>query len=619
VNKDIGREVLSDLIIYMKYSRYNKKEKRRETWEEIIDRYKAMMVKKYPKIKEEIVENCKYLYEKKALPSARALQFGGKAMEKNPIRGFNCSFLVIDHPDVFKEIMFLLLSGTGVGVSVQHHHISQLPEIHQPKKKRRHLIGDSAEGWAEAIGVLIEAYMGNRKSLPLFDFSDIREKGTPLKTSGGLAPGPSDLKVCLVHLQNILDEKREGEKLTPVESLDMLCHIASCVVSGGIRRSSMLALFSFDDNAMKEYKANDWFSKNPQRAMVNTSAAILRHKIKDEEFFEYFEYMKHSFGDPSIFWTNEVHNYGINPCAEASLKSGQFCNLTSVNTVDIETQEEFNERAKAASFFGTLQAGFTDFHLLREMWKDNTEEDSLLGVSLAGIASGNVVSLNLKEAAQVVLKENERVAELIGINKASRTTLQKPDGTISCVLGCSSGVHPYHSEYYIRRIKVLKTEYIYNYLLSNHPELIEDDVTKPTAQAIISIPIKSPEGAITRKETAISLLNRVKKLYRGWVVPGHRKGQNTHSISCTVTVKPGEWDRVGQWLWDNKDFYASISTFPSDDKAYPQMPFEEITKEEYEKRAKSLPKIDFSKIVEEKDSTTFRGEVACSGGQCEIK
>ena len=616
---DTSRQILSNIITYMKYARYDKKQKRRETWEEIIDRYKKMMIKKYPKLKDEIEKNCKYLYNKKVLPSARALQFAGKAIEKNPIRNFNCSYLPMDNSTAFQELIFVLLSGTGAGFSVQYHHIDKLPEIHKPKKKRRYLVGDSIEGWTLAVGALIDAYMGDRKSLPLFDFSDIREKGTPLKTSGGAAPGPSDLKVCMVQLQNILDSKTDGERLTSLEILDMCCHIASCVVSGGIRRSSMLALFSFDDEKIKFCKTGTWPIDNPQRAMVNISAAILRHKIKKEEFDAYFDIMKNNrTGEPGIFWTNDCQVYGTNPCGEASLKAGQFCNLTSINTVDIKDQSDFNNRATVASFFGTLQAGFTDFHLLREFWKEVTEKDALIGVSLAGIAAGNVLSLNVKEGAERVVKENERVASLININPASRTCLQKPDGTISSVLACSSGVHAYHSEYYIRRIRVLKTEAIYMYLKDKHPELLEDDKMKPTIQAVISIPVNAPENAITRQETALQLLSRVKRLYKDWVLPGHRKGQNTHSISCTVTVKKHEWDKVKEWMWNNREHYASITVFPYEEPDYPQLPFEEVTEGEYNKLFSMLKKVDLTKVTEYEDNTQLQYEVACGGGACEI-
>lgn len=615
---DVSRQILSDIIVYMKYARYDKKKKRRETWDEIVDRYEKMMVKKYPKLKDEIIENCKYIRDKKVLPSLRAAQFAGDAMIKNPVRGYNCSFTPMDHPIAFRELMFLLLSGSGVGFSCQYHHVDRLPEIRHPKKKRRFLIGDSIEGWVEAVGALVEAYMGDRKSLPVFDYSDIRVKGTPLKTSGGVAPGADDLKVCLLQVQNILDNKKEGEKLTSLEVLDLCCHIAYCVVSGGVRRSSMLALFSFEDEDVKACKTGDWFTQNPQRTMVNISACMLRHKIKQEEFYEYFEYMKRGNGEPGIFWSNDSQTYGVNPCGEASLKSHQFCNLTSINTTTIESQDDFNKRARAAAFFGTIQAGFTDFHLLRESWKDTTEKDALIGVSLAGIAAGNVLDLNIKEAAKHVVAENERVANLLGINVASRMCLQKPDGHTSSLLGCSSGVHSYHSPYYTRRIRVLKTEPIYNYFKRLLPGYLEDDVFKPSVQAVISLPIKAPVNAITRRETALQLLKRVQRLYKDWVVPGHKRGQNTHSISCTVSVKEHEWDKVREWMWDNRDDYASITVFPYENPNYPQLPFEEITEEEYNTFIQGLKEIDLSKISEEQDNTTLQQEAACGGGACEV-
>lgn len=625
MNKEkLSLNILSDIIIYMKYARYNKKEQRRETWKEIVTRCKNMHIKKFPKLKNEIEEAFKYVYDKKVLPSMRSLQFAGKAIEKNPTRQYNCSALSMSNVDSFKELAFLLMSGTGAGISVQQKHVTQLPEIYKPKKSRRYLIGDSIEDWANSVGALIESYMGNRKSKPDFDFSDIREKGLPLKTSGGLAPGPQPLKDCLHNIEKVLDRKKDGEKLTSLETHDICCYIADMVVVGGSRRSSMLSMFSFNDTEVKECKFNTWYIDNPQRAMANNSALILRHKITEREFYKHFDTIRKSkSGEPSYMLSN-CETTVTNPCAEISLETdpkygtGSMCNLTEINTVDIITQEEFNKRAKVAAFIGTLQATYTNFHYLREQWKELVDKEALLGVSLTGIASGNILTLDMKEAAKEVLKENERTSELIGINKAYRTTTVKPSGTASLVLGCSSGIHVWHAEYYIRRIRVGKDEPIYSYLNTNHPELIEDDYFKPTTQAIISIPIKAPDGALTRKETALQLLERVKKVYRSWILTGHRKGNNTHNVSVTVSVKEYEWDKVGKWLWENKDSYTAISLLPYDDHTYVQAPFEEITKEKYEELLKELKKVNLTKIKENEDLTNLQGEVACGGNACEI-
>ena len=621
---DKSRQILSDIIVFMKYSRFLSKEKRREIWDEIVDRNKKMMLKKYPKLKEEIEEVYEvFVRPKKVLPSMRSLQFGGKAIEKNNSRLYNCSVLAMSHVDSFKELAFLLMSGCGVGYSVQLHHIDQLPEILKPKKERKFLIADSIEGWADAVGALIESHYGIRKSLPRFDFSDIREKGKPLKTSGGTAPGPEPLQDCLHHVQQIFNRKKDGEKLTSLEVHDICCHIADCVVVGGTRRSSCIALFTFDDTLMLECKFGEWYKDNPQRGRANNSAVILRHKIKEDEFMKFFEKVRASgSGEPGWVWSNNDAMI-CNPCGEIALKvqldgTGSMCNLTEIDVSNITTQLDFNARARAASFLATLQAGFTDFHFLRDTWKESVDHEALIGVGLTGIASGHVLDLNLREAAENVVDENIRVAQLIDINPAYRTTTVKPSGTASLVLGCSSGIHAWHSEYYIRRLRIGKDEVLYKYLAKNHPELLEDDYFKPSTQAVISVPIKAPDGATTRKETALQLLNRVKRVYNGWVKPGHIKGDNTNNISCTVTIKEHEWERIGKWFWENRNNYTAISVLPYSEHTYKQAPFEEIDKETYEKMIKSLKKVDLTKVSEIEDNTSLQGELACSGNSCEV-
>ena len=458
---NLSTRILSDIVCYNSYARHLHSKHRRETWEEIVNRNKAMHIKKYPKLIEDIETNYKYVMDKKVLPSMRVLQFAGKPIELSPNRAFNCSYTAIDDWHVFQEIFFLLLGGSGVGFSVQSRHIDKLPPVYKPKKSRRFLIGDSIEGWADALRALIRSYMCG-KSLPCFDFSDIRAKGTPLKTSGGTAPGPEPLSECLFKVKQILDRKEDGEKLTSIECHDVVCHVAMAVYAGGIRRSSCISLFDREDYDMLTAKYNSWQALNGQRQMSNNSVMLPRESTSHEDFLNLWEKIRLSgSGEPGFVWSNNL-DIGRNPCGEVSLNSdGQFCNLSSVNTVDVRSQKEFNERARVASFIGTLQASYTDFHFIREKWQKTTEEEALLGVSLAGVASGSVMSLNLREAAETVVAENERVAELIGINKAARTTCEKPDGNTSCVLGCSSGVHAWHSPYYIRRVKIDKSKPIY--------------------------------------------------------------------------------------------------------------------------------------------------------------
>ena len=512
-----------------------------------------------------------------------------------------------------------ILGGTGFGYSVQKHHVEQLPTVHKPLKKRRFLIGDSIEGWADAVKALFQAYM-NGKPFPVFDFRDIRVKGARLVTSGGKAPGPEPLKECLFNIQKILDRKEHETKLTTLECHDIMCYIADAVLAGGIRRAAMIALFSFDDEEMLTCKYQSEYELNPQRARANNSVVILRHRIKEKEFKKLWEKIKASnAGEPGIFFTNNKE-MGINPCSEISLRSAQMCNLTEINASDVEDQKDLNERAKVAAFIGTLQASYTEFHYLREIWQKNCEKDALLGVSMTGICSGNVLKLNLEEAALIVVEENKRVAKLIGINPAVRTTCLKPAGTTSLVCGSSSGIHEWHADWYIRRMKLGKNEPLYKYLLTICPDLIEDDVLKPKAQGVLSVPQKAPEGAITRANSdPIKLLERVKKFSDEWIVPGHISGDNRHNVSVTVSVKDDEYDKVREWLWKNRETYTGITIMPFDCGHYTQTPFEECTEEEYNKMLKKVKDIDLTQVTEDDDNTKLSDQAACSGGACEVK
>jgi ribonucleoside-diphosphate reductase alpha chain len=618
---DASQKILSDLTVYMKYAKFVPELNRRETWEELVTRNMNMHIKKYPQLKDEIKQVYKMVYDKKVLPSMRSMQFGGKPIEISPNRIYNCAYLPIDHLDAFAEAMFLLLGGTGVGYSVQKHHVESLPEIRKPKsnRTRRFLIGDSIEGWADAIKVLFKSYFGEHLSTPEFDFSDIRPKGAQLVTSGGKAPGPQPLKDCLHKLKGMLDAKEDGDKLTPIEVHDMVCHIADAVLAGGIRRAALISLFSADDNEMIACKSGAWWENNPQRGRANNSAALVRHKITKEFFLDLWKRVEASgAGEPGIYFTNDK-DWGTNPCCEIALRPNQFCNLCEVNVSDIESQEDLNARVKAAAFIGTLQAGYTDFHYLRDIWRRTTEKDALIGVSMTGIGSGVVLGYNMKEAAKMVKEENARVAELIGINKSARMTTVKPAGTTSLTLGTSSGIHAWHNDYYIRRIRVGKNEAIYTYLSTNHPELVEDEFFRPHDTAVISVPQKAPEGAILRTESPFQLLERVKKITQEWVRPGHRTGSNSHNVSATISLKPEDWELAGEWMWENRDFYNGLSVLPYDGGTYIQAPFEDCTKEEFERLFAKLHSIDLSQVIELTDETDLSSELACAGGACEIK
>jgi len=626
---DLGLEALSNLTIFSKYAKFKPEFKRREPWDEIVDRYQEMMIKKYPSLKDAIIKSAELIRSKKVLPSMRALQFAGVAAEVNNARIYNCCFLPMDDYRSFSETMFLLLGGTGVGYSVQKHHVEQLPAITKPGKKKTYLIEDSIMGWADAVKVLFKAYMEG-KFLPIYDFRAIRHKGARLVTAGGKAPGPEPLKLCLTHIQAILDRKQEGEKLTTLECHDILCHIANSVLAGGIRRSAMIALFSHDDEEMITCKYGNWWETNEQRGRANNSAVLERGSVGEEEFQALWKRIEASgSGEPGIYWTNNK-DWGTNPCCEIGLRPYQFCNLCEVNVSDVENQTDLNDRVTVAAFFGTLQAGFTDFHYLRPIWKQTTDKDALLGIGMTGIGSGKILKANLKIAANTAKVVNSMISAIIGTNEAARITCVKPSGTTSCVLGTASGIHAWHAPYYLRTIRFNKNEDIAAYMMVNHPELCEDDVLRPKDTLCVRIPIKAPEGSIFRTETAIDTLERVKKFAVEWIKPGHVNGDNTHNVSATISIDSNrvyefksfnlnEWEVVGEWMWENREFYNGLSVLPYFGGSYKQAPFEDITEEEYNKRITTLHSLDLTKVMEIDDNVEFGQTAACAGGACAIE
>ena len=689
---DKASKILSDITIFSRYAKFNKQLGRRENWVELVDRNKQMHIAKFPELKEQIEDAYQLVYEKKILPSMRTLQFGGKAVEINNTRIYNCSYLHIDDVHSFSETMFLLLAGCGVGYSVQRRHIEKLPPIHKPlKNEKKFLIGDSIEGWADAVKVLIKSYTEINSSKIRFDYSSIREKGSPIKTGGGKAPGPEPLRSALDKMRAVLDSVENGEQLGSIQIHDILCHLADAVLAGGIRRSAMIALFDINNEEMLTCKSNfkivsyepvtrikrdqfgndvslevctvdkstntlykrtkiiyndnaygirttevdiaehdietyllkgivPWFYVHEQRGRANNSVVLVRHKMRNKKDFQRILKITEDSksGEPGIFWTNNP-DWGCNPCGEIALRTNQVCNLCEVNVSDISDQKDFEDRVRSAALIGTLQASYTDFHYLRSVWRKTTEREALLGIGMTGIASGCVLrdNIDMTKAAEVAVKENERVAKLIGINKSARITTLKPSGSSSCVIGCSSGIHAWHNDFYLRRMRLLKTEEMYAYLNMFHPELLEDDAFNKN-NGILVLPQRAPIGAIIRTETAIAQLERMKRVYLEWIQPGHKRGDNTHNVSITVSVRDGEWEEVTEWMWKNKDSYAAISLLPFSDHTYHQSPFENITEEEYNKRIKSLVGVDIEMIREDQDYTNLTGEAACSAGSCQV-
>lgn len=623
----IDKEILSEITVYAKYARYIADEKRRETWDEIVDRNMNMHIAKFPFLKDEITAAYSdFVRTKKMVPSARSLQFAGRAIDVNNTRMFNCSYCPVDHPDVFAEFAFLLLGGTGVGFSVQNRHISQLPTIkgvERPegkKSKRRYLVADSIEGWADAFKVLIESYFYGKRELD-FDFRSVRHKGTRLVTAGGKAPGPEPLRRALVQIiaifETAIQERGTGTKLKSLEVHDIICSIADAVRSGGIRRSALISLFDRDDIDMLTCKQGEWWVHHGQRALANNSAIMPYADVDENEFHRVWKAVELSgCGEPGISWTNNP-DWGFNPCHEAALQPYTFCNLVEINGAVIENQADLNAVTKAAAFINTLQASYTAFHYLRPVWRENTEEDALIGIGITGVASPKLLACNELEAAQIALDENERVAKLIGINKAKRNLVIKPAGTTSLVFGSSSGIHAWHNPYYIRRITLGKDEALAKFLMMIHPEIVEQSEYDQKEIKVV-VPQKAPEGAMIRTEDVLETLERVKRFNVNWCQAGHREGDNFHNVSTTISVKDGDWERVGAWMWENHFQYHGIAVLPYNGGTYKQAPFEDITEERYEELVKTLIGIDLHHIVEDDDDTDMMGEIACGGGGCTI-
>jgi ribonucleoside-triphosphate reductase len=612
-----SNKLLSEIVAYRTYAKHLNAFSRRESLEETINRNLTMYLDKYPKLSRDIIKSFKQVHDFNVMPSMRSLQFGGEAILKNNTRLFNCSFANITYPRIFAESLFLLLSGTGFGYSIQKHHIDQLPTIRKPKEEVTYIVHDSIEGWAEALNQLMSSYFYGAIR-PIFDFSKVRSKGSYLVTTGAKAPGPEPLRQMLVKVEDMLI-KAINRKLKSLEVHDIVCMIADCVLSGGIRRAALICLFDRTDKSMLTCKHGNWWEKHPYRARANNSAVLPRYEVTYEEFKEVYDMcIASNAGEPGFLWTNDI-DWGTNPCAEIGLQSNQFCNLTTTNLTGIKNEKDFHNRVYASAMLGTLQAGFTDFPYLSEKWKQVTESEALIGCSFTGIAdSPSISGDNLKKAAKLVLEVNEKYSKKIGINIANRTTAIKPEGTASCVLGSSSGIHARHSDYYLRRVRMNKDDELARYLKRTIPDLVEDDIFSPNG-LVVTIPQESPVGAITRhQESAVDLFNRVKYYYNNWVVEGHRQGKNTHNVSCTINYKQHEVDELFKLLWQDRDSYAAVSLLPFSDSIYQQAPFEDCDKDTFKKYNEMVKEIDLRQVFEMEDNTNRAEQLACSGGVCEI-
>ncbi len=594
-------KALQDYIYVSKYARYNKNKNRRETWEEAVDRVKQMHLRKYPKAKEEIDWAFEQVLQQRVLGSQRALQFGGKPVEKVNARIYNCCFSYCDRPRFFQEAFFLLLAGSGVGFSVQKHHVGRLPCIHKPKKPAiTFAIPDSIEGWADALGMLVDSYFTEGSHAIEFDYHLIRTKGSVISSGSGKAPGPDPLRKSIENIRKLFDWcLDQGQShLRPINAYDVVMYAADAVLSGGVRRSATIALFSPDDMEMAKAKTGNWFYENPQRARSNNSALLVRNKTTREQFKNLMSCVK-EFGEPGFVWSDS-EECGFNPCVEIALyaydefgNSGwQFCNLTEINGKRLVSEEDFEIAARAGAIIGTLQAGYTDFPYLGEVSERITRREALLGVSITGMMENPHITFNpeiQRRMAETIKAVNGKFAEKLGINPAARCTCVKPAGTTSSMLGTSSGIHPHYSKLYFRRVQGNATEAPLMHFSEVNPHAVTQSVwSNNTKDSVITFCVEvDNDKALTRKEIgAIKFLEYVKLTQQNWVEAGTRKERCAqpwlkHNVSNTIQVHENEWDEVEEYIYNNRAYFAGISLLSSTgDLDYPQAPFCSISKPE---------------------------------------
>ena len=656
--KSHGVDVLDEMAKYTyvsKYARYKPDAGRREVWDESVQRVLDMHLNKFADSLsdgdlQDIVEAFELVKQKKVLPSMRAMQFGGNAVESNSARIYNCATRHINSIRSFAESFFLLLSGCGVGFGLSERFLGQLPDLVSAEDKTgtvlTYVIEDTLEGWADSVEALLSCYFkgtafSGRKIV--FDYSKIRPAGAPLVTSGGKAPGHEGLKAGLTKIKTLMDHIIEDEghvRLKTIHAYDILMHIADCVLSGGIRRAATAVIFQPDDMDMMKAKTGDWFIENPQRGRSNNSVILDRKNCTLEQFKEIVETAR-EFGEPGFVFSNMPETQLYNPCFEIALcpidsdgvPGVQFCNLTSLNWLEIEDEEDFRKAAHAAALIGTLQASYTDFPYLNRASKNVTEEEALLGVSMTGMMAKPDLAFNTnlqEEVASLVVEVNKEWADKIGINQAARTTCIKPEGTSSIVVGSMfSGIHPAHSEYMFRRIQANKLDNVYR-----HFNILNSHATEPSKWSangtddVVTFPIKNSPDAFYKEDlTAEQHLDLIKSTQKHWVAPGTtevNKKDMEHNVSCTVVVQEDEWDFVAEYLFKNRELFSAVSLLAATgDKDFEQAPNEQIRTVEDAQRFLELLQnfsyVDYSLMNESTDNTSLGEQAACAGPQgCEV-
>jgi ribonucleoside-triphosphate reductase len=595
-------KALQDYTYISRYARFLKDKKRRTTWDESVEMMRSMHASQFPDAVEDINWAFDYVFQKKVLGSQRALQFAGVPIIKHNARLYNCTASYVDRLRFFQECMYLLLCGCGTGFSVQKHHVAKLPKLSKNRdssKKIVYKIPDSIEGWADAIGVLLSSYFENptfpeyHNCKVVFDPSDIRPEGSPFSHGVGKAPGPDGLMKTLNKIDELLSRVVENgqDTLRPIQAYDIIMFISDAVLSGGVRRSATICLFSHDDEEMLKAKTGNWFENNKQRARSNNSAVLLRNAISKEEFEEVYKHTK-EFGEPGFTWVDDLESL-FNPCVEiglyaydliSGLSGWQMCNLCEINGKEIRTKEDFTNVAKAASIIGSLQAAYTSFPYLGEVTERIVRREALLGVSMTGMMDSPSIIFDpdiQKEMAILVRKENERMAAILCTNPAARSTCVKPAGSTSCLLGTASGIHAHKFRRGFRRVQANKQEVPLNFFKTINAKAVEESVwSEDNMDDVITFCIETSERSKIEKElTAIQMLEYVKLTKNNWVDYGKNeklcvKPWLSHNVSNTVSVQTHEWDEVKDFIYNNREFFAGISLLSATgDKDYPQAPF----------------------------------------------
>ncbi|MDD4017548.1 MAG: hypothetical protein PHV28_06345 [Kiritimatiellae bacterium] len=600
-------ESLQNYVFTSKYSRYIPEKLRRETFDEaverVIDMHRRHFAAKGLEI-EDLLQVCEQAIKRRmVLGSQRAMQFGGDPILRKNARIYNCTTSYCDRPRFFQEALWLLLCGCGVGFSVQHHHIAKLPGIAKPGcSYATFVIPDTIEGWADALGALLSSYFVANRPFPefagqsvQFDYSQIRPKGRPISSGMGRAPGPEPLRRSLEMIRALLDKRvAEGghTSMRSVDAYDILMHASDAVLSGGVRRSATICLFSPDDELMATAKTGNWFTDNPQRARSNNSAVLLRNQTTREQFSKLMKSVK-EFGEPGFVWTDHL-DMTFNPCGEIGLypqidgDSGfAFCNLCEINMREVDNAEKFREACQAAAILGTLQADYTDFGYLGEISTRIARREALLGISMTGMMEHPSVAFDpelQREMARYILQVNAEVAARIGINTCARATCVKPAGTTSSILGTSSGIHPHHAKRYFRRAQANEDELLVDFFKAQNPMAVEKSVWNPNGtDVVLTFCMEASPDSLTKRDVdAMELLRKVKLTKENWIDTGKRpelcaQPWLSHNVSNTISVKDGEWEHVESFIFEHRHAFAGVSLLPDGgDLDYPQAPFCEV-------------------------------------------